>query len=390
MSDFQTTPCPEPYSAYSMNVMGQMFNSKGVLLGGHMNKAGYITHSLTDITGERHMLQAHRLVYWTFHPDFDQTHEVDHIDACPAHNWLSNLQALSKHDHQAKTRSDNPGMYSVKGLGTRRANRCRKIVYIHPITDIETPYETIALAMAATGLSEGTIRSHLATNSRGWYWDREALSGETWYNVVAQGCGGRDYSRFEVSNLGRIRTASANETFGSVNCHGRLMFKGVQVHHVICTAFHGPPCEEGLCVVHVNKNVQDNRPENLAWSSCVAHYVPPTAWAKPLTKGGDIVKTGLTLLQSITGGVEKAAFVDSLPFFMPLKDMEAALRELVDQFDKAKIQTFQDLFRLKPDATPLKTVHRVMKYAFGVSVTRKYRQPEKSGFHIAKFYIETP
>jgi hypothetical protein len=52
------------------------------------------------------MLQAHRLVYWTFHPT-DQTHEVDHIDAS-AHNWLSNPQAL-KHDHQAKTMSDNPG-----------------------------------------------------------------------------------------------------------------------------------------------------------------------------------------------------------------------------------------------------------------------------------------
>jgi hypothetical protein len=47
------------------------------------------------------MLQAHRLVYWTFHPDFDQTHEVDHIDACPAHNWLSNLKKALKHDQSS-------------------------------------------------------------------------------------------------------------------------------------------------------------------------------------------------------------------------------------------------------------------------------------------------
>jgi hypothetical protein len=68
--------------------------------------------------------------------------------------------------------------------------------------------------------------------------------------------------------------------------------------------------------------------------------------------------------------------------------MEAALRELVDQFDKAKIQTSQDLFRIKPDAT-LKTVHRVMKYVLKEVLQVEVQVARKPGFHIAKFPIET-
>jgi hypothetical protein len=277
-------------------------------------------------------------------------------------------------------------MFSVKGLGTRLANRCKKIIHVCPSTDIETRYETIALAMEATGRCEQTIRSYIASSSQGWRWDREDLSGEAWYNVVARGRGGRDYGQFEVSSLGRIRTTGGKSTFGTITAHGVLMFKGVQVSNVICTAFHGPPCEDGLFVVHLNKNMQDNRPENLRWSSRNGKYVPPMAWATPLTDAGDIALAGEDLLRRISGK-EKETFIQSLPFLIPIKDLETVLEIYVRRLDKVDKQAFMRLFKLDPDMSALKTVHNVMKVAIGVRVARQYRQKEKAGFHIAKFDI---
>jgi hypothetical protein len=53
-------------------------------------------------------------------------------------------------------------------------------------------------------------------------------------------------------------------------------------------------------------------------------------------------------LECITGGED--SLVDSLPFFMPLKDMEAALRSLLINLTRLRFRP-QDLFRLKSDAS---------------------------------------
>lgn len=46
----------------------------------------------------------------------------------------------------------------------------------------------------------------------------------------------------------------------------RNQFVPVDVAKLICVAFHGPR-PEGRTVSHLNGNVQDNRPENLAWET---------------------------------------------------------------------------------------------------------------------------
>jgi hypothetical protein len=105
--------------------------------------------------------------------------------------------------------SDNPDVFG-KGLGTRRANRCRKTPHT-PHRHRDSLRDIALERWLPPGCQKAQSGLTWVTNCEVGT-GIEALSGETWYNVVAQGCGGRDYSRFEVSNLGRIRTASANET----------------------------------------------------------------------------------------------------------------------------------------------------------------------------------
>lgn len=46
---------------------------------------------------------------------------------------------------------------------------------------------------------------------------------------------------------------------------GYMIFAGIRVHQVVCTAFHGPEPEPHMVVDHIDINRCNNRPENLRW-----------------------------------------------------------------------------------------------------------------------------
>ena len=46
---------------------------------------------------------------------------------------------------------------------------------------------------------------------------------------------------------------------------GYMIFTGIRVHQVVCTAFHGPEPEPHMVVDHIDTNRCNNRPENLRW-----------------------------------------------------------------------------------------------------------------------------
>lgn len=46
---------------------------------------------------------------------------------------------------------------------------------------------------------------------------------------------------------------------------GYMLFAGVRVHRIVCTAFHGPEPEPNMVVDHIDTNRCNNRPENLRW-----------------------------------------------------------------------------------------------------------------------------
>ena len=81
------------------------------------------------------------------------------------------------------------------------------------------------------------------------------------------------YTRYEVSNLGRVRNKRTGQVLAPINrgdgyLKVNLYYKGemkqLQVHRLVATAFV-PGWREGLEINHKNGDKHDNRAENLEW-----------------------------------------------------------------------------------------------------------------------------
>lgn len=110
---------------------------------------------------------------------------------------------------------------------------------------------------------------------------------EIWKDVVGY------EGLYQVSNLGRVKSLNFQNTgkpklrkiYVNMSLHGMIPYlqvdlakkgerKGMKVHLLVCTAFHGPKPTEingdaRVEAMHLNGNSLDNRAENLAWGS---HY----------------------------------------------------------------------------------------------------------------------
>lgn len=94
---------------------------------------------------------------------------------------------------------------------------------------------------------------------------------------------------YEASHLGRVRRKTYRKpmprggfrTYGGDAHHGQLSHPGsgqkrrifvykqksYKVHRIVCAAFHGMPTEEMNVCEHIDENSDNNRPENLMWST---------------------------------------------------------------------------------------------------------------------------
>lgn len=70
-----------------------------------------------------------------------------------------------------------------------------------------------------------------------------------------------DYTRAPKVLSAKIDKDGYLEICLSVNC--TRIYK--KVHQLICEVFHGARPSDGFVVDHINRNRQDNRPENLRW-----------------------------------------------------------------------------------------------------------------------------
>ena len=95
----------------------------------------------------------------------------------------------------------------------------------------------------------------------------------------------------EVSSHGRVRSRKYEQqmpnggtrvrrltpTFGTVSvskkgsAHERmnLVFrrKNYRIARLVCEAFHGPPPDDKLVVIHLDEDAKNNRPDNLKWGT---------------------------------------------------------------------------------------------------------------------------
>ena len=70
-------------------------------------------------------------------------------------------------------------------------------------------------------------------------------------------------------------------TFGTFNKNNGYLFIGThQVHRVVATAFHGNPASETDIVDHIDTDRQNNRPENLRWTTKLQNALNPATQKK--------------------------------------------------------------------------------------------------------------
>ncbi|ENV5883854.1 HNH endonuclease signature motif containing protein [Enterobacter kobei] len=83
------------------------------------------------------------------------------------------------------------------------------------------------------------------------------------------------FKNYEVSNLGKVRnTKTGNVLSGGiskstgyykVSLYVDEKVKTIEIHSLVCTAFHGTKPSKGYVVDHIDKNKLNNEASNLHW-----------------------------------------------------------------------------------------------------------------------------
>lgn len=80
---------------------------------------------------------------------------------------------------------------------------------------------------------------------------------------------------------GKPRKGDNEWTFGTFNKNNGYLFIGThQIHRIIATAFHGKPESETDIVDHIDTDRENNRPENLRWTTKLQNALNPATKKK--------------------------------------------------------------------------------------------------------------
>lgn len=384
--------CPVPYTTYAIDGTGAIYDWRGVHMLPTLTKTGYHDSTLVDDIGERHNHGTHRIVCWTFDADFDindPNMDVHHRDGCTTNNHPSNLVALTKEKHQLETAAANPGR------GSKRSNTCSVgVERVCPNTGHVDRYTTIALAMSVANVSQHGMRTLLAAGQDGWRYATKPIKDERWYRLAKQiaaywrSRGKPDLAKVCVSSMGRVRKGT-RATFGTVGAQNRLMWGSTQVSWIVCVCFHGPPPLPGVCVVHRDGNVQNNREDNVTWSSNHTRACPPTCWSQEVEEHAPVA---LNALEHVFGAVGVEALLSGQTIETPA---DVVSRDFND-FMHGQTTGMQEhirgrLFNLecRQESTQVgfKALQKILKYGLDVTLDRCSNSSKRPRYHILKLLV---
>jgi hypothetical protein len=212
----------------------------------------------------------HIFVFECFGGEVDSSQfHIDHIDANPRNNSISNLQKLSKGDHMRKT------ILTRKSSGPATSRPIRRYkLSADGIRYDEKDYASVSEAsMDVCGRRSGSLADAAKDASKtrhGYHWEYITtldLEGEIWCSLRD-----RKFRGIEVSSKGRIKTRIGAKTFGHKGSHGycKINIAGSHyaVHRLVCLAFHGaPPSGAHTSVDHIDRRKDNNVAGNLRWAT---------------------------------------------------------------------------------------------------------------------------
>lgn len=265
------------YTGYEANCEGKIRN----ILTQHEMRAhkggGYMRVTLF-VEGKGKKVLCHRFAYEAcVHKHvLSREFDVDHIDNDPLNNIVSNLQKMTKKEHNWKTSAANPG------AGAKRAHHFSKpVVATHISSGNTKTFASSHEAARVLGVNQGNVSNCLSgrRKSAGGHTfenvpndgdNDENLENEEWRDL-ADAFSERDMGTAKVSNLGRVMTTRGSRTYGTDTHDGyksvMVQRKIYPVHMLVCAAFCGKRPSPEHTVDHINRVPGDNKATNLRWAT---------------------------------------------------------------------------------------------------------------------------
>ena len=96
----------EDFKGYAITSCGKVWSFKtNRFLKPNKNNKGYLQVWLTNGNGYRKTVSIHRLVALAYIPNPNNLETVDHIDNCKEHNYINNLQWMTREENNSKSKS---------------------------------------------------------------------------------------------------------------------------------------------------------------------------------------------------------------------------------------------------------------------------------------------
>ena len=200
-------------------------------------------------------------------------YQVDHINNIRDDNRLENLQRLTLKEHGEKTKMT---VSKTRAISNQRHVMCVETgVKYTSINQAAAHISANDIINAAKGIQKALTGYRKSYLSLTWKYDQsEDLGGETWKVISSD----EIFDSIQISNLGRIKLKTGKITEGSLLGETRVNITNSKkkhqiftIHYLVCRAFHGDPPgtwdQNRISVNHKNKFHDDNREENLEWST---------------------------------------------------------------------------------------------------------------------------
>lgn len=208
------------------------------------------------ITIKGKMYPVKKLVADAFIPNPEKKKNIHCRDGNPMNCSVENLQRCNHGEEESR----------------KMPNRRKEIILQMDLEgNILKEFEGVEDAVSKT---KGSCRTNLGIavakekEYKGFLWKYKSsidLPGEIWKDVVFQ------EKKYTVSSCGRLLLLKGSrKSFGSP-ANGYMQYNNVKVHRIIAAAFLPSPLPSQTVVNHKDGNKQNNRAENLEWSSLSAN-----------------------------------------------------------------------------------------------------------------------